>query len=84
MKLRDAFKPSSPKMTVVFVTTFMDGQNNYESVTITSKNDLEKVIKDAFQGEIKLGDSEVTLQGKTAFSLTEKERENLLRKSVRV
>ena len=84
MKLRDAFKPSSPKMTVVFATTFMDGQNNYESVTITSKNDLEKVIKDAFQGEIKLGDLEVTLQGKTAFSLTEKGRENLLRKSVRI
>lgn len=84
MKLRDAFLPSSPKMTVVFVTTFMDGQNNYESVTITSKNDLEKVIKDALQGEIKLGDLEVTLQGKTAFSLTEKERENLLRKSVRI
>lgn len=84
MKLRDAFKPSSPKMTVVFVTTFMDGQINYESVNLTSKNDLEKVIHDSFQGEIKLGDLEVTLQGKTAFSLTEKEREDLLRKSVRI
>ena len=84
MKLRDAFKPSSPKMTVVFVTTLMDGQVNYESVIITSKNDLERTIKDTFQGEIKLGDLEVTLQGKTAFSLTEKEREDLLRKSVRV
>ena len=59
----------------------MDGQKGYETLTITSRKDLDRMIKDAFQGEIRLGDLEVNVQGKNAFSLTKEERENLLRTS---
>ena len=81
MKLEDAFKPSSPKMVVTFIKSFLDGQKGYETLTITSRKDLDRTIKDAFQGEIRLGDLEVNVQGKNAFSLTKEERENLLRNS---
>ena len=81
MKLREAFKPSSPRMTVTFVKKFLDGTKNYETIVTSSKEDLEKGIEDAFQGKLKLGDLEVYLKGKVAFSLTEEDRESLLRTS---
>lgn len=81
MKLREAFKPSSPRMTVTFVKKFLDGTKNYETIVTSSKEDLEKEIEDAFQGKLKLGDLEVYLKGKVAFSLTEEDRESLLRTS---
>ena len=81
MKLEDAVKPSSPKMVGTFIKSFLDGQKGYETLTITSRKDLDRTIKDTFQGEIRLGDLEVNVQGKNAFSLTKEERENLLRNS---
>ena len=84
MKLEDAFKPSSPKMVVTFIKSFLDGQKGYETLTITSKKDLDIVIKDAFQGEVRLGDLEVNVQGKNAFSLTKQERVTLLKNSKRL
>ena len=84
MKLEDAFKPSSPKMVVTFIKSFLDGQKGYETLTITSRKDLDRTIKDAFQGKLKLGDLEVYLKGKTAFSLTDEDRESLLRTSKRL
>lgn len=84
MKLREAFKPSSPRMTVTFVKEFLDGTKNYETVVTSSKEDLEREIEDAFQGKLKLGDLEVYLKGKTAFSLTDEDRESLLRTSKRL
>ena len=81
MKLEDAFKPSSPKMVVTFIKSFLDGQKGYETLTITSKKDLDMVIKHAIQGEVRLGDLEENFQGKNAFSLTKEERGNLLRNS---
>lgn len=74
MKLREAFKPSSPRMTVTFVKKSLDGAKNYETIVTSSKKDLEKEIEDAFQGKLKLGDLEVYLKGKVAFSLTEETR----------
>lgn len=84
MKLREAFKPSSPRMTVTFVKKFLDGTKSYETIVTSSKEDLEREIEDAFQGKLKLGDLEVYLKGKVAFSLTEEDREHLLRTSKRL
>ena len=84
MKLREAFKPSSPRMTVTFVKKFLDGTKNYETVVTSSKEDLEREIEDAFQGKLKLGDLEVNVQGKNAFSLTKQERVTLLKNSKRL
>lgn len=81
MKLREAFKPSSPRMTVTFIKEFLDGTKNYETVVTSSKEDLEREIEDAFQGKLKLGDLNVHLKGKVAFSLSEEDREFLLRTS---
>ena len=84
MKLREAFKPSSPRMTVTFVKKFLDGTKNYETIVTSSKEELERDIEDAFQGKLKLGDLEVHLKGKVAFSLTDGDRESLLRTSKRL
>ena len=84
MKLREAFKPSSPKMTVTFVKKFLDGTKNYETIVTSSKEELERDIEDAFQGKLKLGDLEVHLKGKVAFSLTDEDRGSLLRTSKRL
>ena len=84
MKLREAFKPSSPRMTVTFVKKFLDGTKNYETIVTSSKEDLEREIEDAFQGKLKLGDLEVYLKGKTTFSLTDEDKESLLRTSKRL
>ena len=44
MKLEDAFKPSSPKMVVTFIKSFLDGQKGFETLTITSRKDLDMMI----------------------------------------
>lgn len=71
-------------MTVTFVKKFLDGTKSYETIVTSSKEDLEREIEDAFQGKLKLGDLEVYLKGKVAFSLTEEDREHLLRTSKRL
>lgn len=71
-------------MTVTFVKKFLDGTKNYETLVTSSKEDLEREIEDAFQGKLKLGDLEVYLKGKVAFSLTEEDKEHLLRTSKRL